>query len=127
MLRNHFKIAWRNLMRNRVFSAINILGLSVGLTCCMLITLYIWHECSYDGYHPKIQRLYQVGTVEVLKDKEIRFHGCPNTLAGLFQSFFPQVEATARICPLLIDDKTLIQYRTPKGDTRSFNEEKGFA
>lgn len=127
MLRNYFKIAWRSLMRNKAFSAINILGLSVGLTCCMLITLYIWHECSYDSYHPNIERLYQVGTVEVTKDKEIRFQGCPNTLAGLFQNYFLQVEATARICPLLGDDKTLIQYNASNSEMRSFNEEKGFA
>ncbi len=126
MLRNYFKIAWRSLMRNKAFSAINILGLSVGLSCCMLITLYIWHECSNDSYHPNIERLYQVGTVEVTKTKEIRFQGCPNTLAGLFQNYFPQVEATARICPLLIDDKTLIQYNASATETRSFNEDKGF-
>jgi len=126
MIQNYLKIAWRNLKRNKVFSLINILGLSVGLSCCMLIALYIWHENSYDSYHPHIDRLYQIGDIEVAHGEEMRFQGCPSSLAALFKSVFPQVEATARICPLLGEDKTLLQYHSSGGDTRSFNEEKGF-
>jgi len=127
MIRNLLNVAWRNLKRNKVFSVINILGLSVGLSVCMLITLYIWHENSYDNYHPNIERLYQVGDIEVKKNgEEFRFQGCPPALAGLFKNVFPQVASTARICPLLGDDKTLVQYHAPDGNTRSFNEEKGF-
>lgn len=126
MLRNYFKIAWRNLKRNRVFSVINIAGLSVGITVCLLLSLYIWHETHYDDYHDRLGDLYQVGTIEHLKDKDVRFQGCPNTLAGNFQSVFPQVEATARICPLLLDNRTLIQYYQKDGSARSFYEEKGF-
>lgn len=126
MIRNFLKVAWRNLNRNKAFSLINILGLSVGLTCCLLISLYIWHENSYDSYHPHSDRLYQIGSIEVSSKEEIRFQGSPSSLAALFQSVFPQVEATARICPLLQDSKTMIQYHTTNGNTRSFNEEKGF-
>lgn len=126
MIRNYLKVAWRSLMRNKVFSTINVLGLSVGLSVCMLLSLYIWHESHYDDYHPAIDRLYQVGTIEHTKDKDIRFQGCPNTLATNFKAVFPQVEATARLCPLLLDNQTLMQYRLPDGRARSFYEEKGF-
>jgi putative ABC transport system permease protein len=125
MLLNYLKVAWRRLNRNRAFSLINILGLSVGLSCCMLITLYIWHENSYDTYHPHIDRLYQVGTEEVAHGRDIRFYGCPPRLAGLIQTVFPQVQATARICRLIGDDKNLIQYHNANGDTRSFYEDNG--
>jgi len=126
MIKNYLKVAWRNLKRSKVYSFINIFGLAIGLTCCMLIALYVWYESSYDSYHPNVDRLYQVGDIEMDHGKEVRLQGCPNTLAGLFQSVFPQVEATARICPLIGDDKSLIQY-VSGNETRSFNEEKGFA
>src|SRR6516225_4427360 len=109
MPNNFIGVALRRLTRNKAFSLINILGLSVGLSCCMLITLYIWHENSYDTYHPHIDRLYQVGTVDIAHGKETRFYGCPAPLAGLISQTFPQVEATARICRLIGEDRNLIQ------------------
>jgi putative ABC transport system permease protein len=58
MFKNYFKIAWRNLMKSKIFSSINIIGLSVGLTCCMLITLYILNETSYDRYQKNADNIY---------------------------------------------------------------------
>ena len=49
-------------MKNKVFSLINIVGLSTGLACCMLITLYILNETSYDRYQKNADNIYQVGT-----------------------------------------------------------------
>src|SRR3990170_8182021 len=60
MLKNYFKIAFRNLWRHRVFSFINIMGLSVGMTACLLIFLYVRFEMSYDTFHPKVDRIYRV-------------------------------------------------------------------
>jgi putative ABC transport system permease protein len=69
MFKNYFKIAWRNLMKNKIFSLINIIGLSVGLTCCMLIAVYLYNEVSYDKYHKNINRLFQVGTIFIVNGK----------------------------------------------------------
>jgi len=126
MIKNYLKVAWRNLMKSKVFSFINVLGLSVGLTCCMLITLYLWHETSYDSYHKNIKRLYQVGSVFIAEGQEQRFSSCPAGLAGTMKEVFPQIEATARICHLLAEDKTLMQYRNSAGNVTSFYEDKGF-
>ncbi|MFD1145220.1 ABC transporter permease [Larkinella insperata] len=61
MLKNYLKIAWRNLLRNRVFSAINIIGLAVGMAACILIMLFVTYENSFDGIHQKnIYRLDEV-------------------------------------------------------------------
>ncbi|WP_341227795.1 ABC transporter permease [uncultured Arcticibacterium sp.] len=60
MIKNYFKIAWRNIIRNKVFSSINILGLSLGLTVVMLITLYVKDELSYDRFHVQGPRIYRV-------------------------------------------------------------------
>jgi len=57
MFRNYFKIAWRNLVRQRLFSLINISGLAVGLAVCMLIMIYVAHEHSYDRFHKNADRI----------------------------------------------------------------------
>src|SRR6187399_1221189 len=60
MLRNHFKIAWRNLMKYKFISFINLFGLTVGLACCLLITTYILNELSYDKYNKNADNIYRV-------------------------------------------------------------------
>ncbi|HYK44241.1 MAG TPA: ABC transporter permease, partial [Parafilimonas sp.] len=60
MIRNHFKIAWRNLMKYKFISFINLFGLTVGLTCCLLILTYILNELSYDKYNKNADNIYRV-------------------------------------------------------------------
>ncbi len=60
MFLNYIKIAWRNLIRNRTFSAINIVGLAIGLATCLLISLYVLDELSYDRFHTKADRIVRV-------------------------------------------------------------------
>ncbi len=60
MLKNYFKTAWRNLMKNKVFSFINILGLTIGITVCMMIFLFIMNEFSVDRFHKNGDRIYRV-------------------------------------------------------------------
>ncbi|HEX2606992.1 MAG TPA: ABC transporter permease [Flavisolibacter sp.] len=60
MLRNYFKIAFRNLMKYKFISFINLFGLTVGLTCCLLIVAYILHEISYDRFQPQADRTYRI-------------------------------------------------------------------
>ena len=60
MIRNYFKIAWRNLIKNRVYSLINIGGLAVGMGVAILISLWVYDEVSYDQYHANYERIAQV-------------------------------------------------------------------
>ena len=53
MLKNYIKITWRNLLKNKGYSAINIGGLAIGMTCFLLIAMFIENELSYDSYHEK--------------------------------------------------------------------------
>ena len=126
MLRNYLKIAWRNLMKNKTFSFINIFGLAIGLTCCMLITLYIQNELSYDSYHKNISRLYQVGTIFVKAGKEDKRANTPAPMARALQQEFPEIVQTARLMGTFAEDKTLLQYTTKSGELRSFYETNGF-
>ncbi|HRI80261.1 MAG TPA: ABC transporter permease, partial [Cyclobacteriaceae bacterium] len=62
MLHNYLKIALRSLMRNKIYSTINILGLALGVACCLLLVLYIQDEFSYDRYHNRLNDLYRITT-----------------------------------------------------------------
>jgi len=126
MIRNYLKIAWRNLQKNKIFSFINILGLAIGLTCCILISLYIFHETSYDRYHKNIRQLYQLGTI-FLKDADVTtLPNTPAPMGAAMKQEFPEIAETARLLPLFAEDKTILQYSPEKGETRSFYETKGY-
>jgi hypothetical protein len=60
MIKNYLVVAWRNLVRNRTFSTINILGLALGMTCSLLILLWVHDERSVDGFHANGKQLYQI-------------------------------------------------------------------
>ena len=60
MIKNYFKTAWRNLMKSKVFSLINILGLTIGITVCMMIFLFIMNEFSVDNFHKQGDHIYRV-------------------------------------------------------------------
>ncbi|KAA0993175.1 ABC transporter permease [Dyadobacter aurulentus] len=97
MLQNYFKIAWRNLQRNRAFSAINIAGLAIGLASCMLISLYVIDELSYDRFNEKADQIVRVvfkGTMQGGKFNEA--HVMPPTAAAL-KADYPEVLESTRL------------------------------
>jgi putative ABC transport system permease protein len=126
MIKNYLKIAWRSLMKNKIFSFINIFGLSVGLTCCMLITIFLYHEVSYDKYHKHIDQLYQLGTIFIGDGKESKTPNTPAPMAAAMQKEFPEITGTARLMALFAEDKTLLQYRPANEEPKSFYEKKGY-
>lgn len=97
MLKNYFKIAIRNLTRNKVFSVINIAGLSLGLTCCMLIVLYTKDEVSFDQFQEHKDRLYRVDVT--MKDQNgSRTIGSTNAVHGpSFKQEIPEIEEVVRV------------------------------
>jgi len=98
MFKNYFKIAFRNLWRHRVFSGINILGLSVGMTACFLIFLYVRFEMSYDNMHSKSADIYRI-ICDIKTPTETLKPSGPSWAVGphLMKGDFPQVVASARI------------------------------
>jgi putative ABC transport system permease protein len=127
MVKSYLKIAWRNLMKNKFFSIVNIFGLSVGLACCMLIALYLNYETSYDSYQKNIKNLYQVGTSFITrgqKDYPMPFTSPP--VGAAIKREFPEVADYTRLLGLMGDDKVLVQYAPANGEKRSFLEKNGF-
>ncbi|MCE6992671.1 ABC transporter permease [Dyadobacter sp. CY323] len=97
MLQNYLKIAFRNLTRNKVFSLINIAGLSLGLTCCMLIVLYTKDEVSFDRFQQNRDQLYRV-KVTVSEEKETRTMGSTNAVHGPgFKQEIPEIKEFVRM------------------------------
>ncbi|MCP4727818.1 MAG: hypothetical protein GY863_22460, partial [bacterium] len=97
MFKNYIKIAFRNLLRHKGFSIINISGLSAGLTCCIFIYLYVQNETSYDTYHKDADRLHRI-TVALTYPTGLRhFAGTSAMLASYSRENFPQVEYVAML------------------------------
>src|SRR5580692_5666371 len=127
MIFNYFKIAWRNMMKSKAFSFINIFGLAVGLTCCMLITIYLRYELTYDSYQKDVRNMYQITTRFTMSGKSFTMAGVPAPMAKTLVKDFPEVEGATRLVQLaLFEDKTLLQYRAAGAPPLSFYEDKGF-
>ena len=105
MLKNYFTIACRNLWKNKIFSAINILGLSAGLACCILIFLFIQHELSYDKFNAQAKNIYRLTSVMQSTSGESELAVTPAPWAPLMKKDFPEIKEYTR---LLKDEKVLI-------------------
>lgn len=97
MLKNHFKIALRNLWRHRVFSFINITGLSVGITACFFIFMYVAFELSYDKFHAKADRIYRVVTDIKTPSETINTDVTSWAFAPNLKLDFPEIQSFVRV------------------------------
>ena len=99
MLKNYLKIAWRNLLKDRSFSLINILGLSVGLACTLLIGLWVADELGMEHYNPNDARLYQVMTRHKTESGIMVGRGTPGILAAALKKELPSLENATEVLP----------------------------
>ncbi|MCF0049101.1 ABC transporter permease [Dyadobacter sp. LJ53] len=96
MLQNYFKIAWRNLAREKGYAFINIAGLAIGMAAAMLIFLWIQNELAFDRFYPKTKRLFQVYNRDIIGDKPQVWGATPAPLAPALIQDYPEVEDAAR-------------------------------
>jgi putative ABC transport system permease protein len=96
MFKNYIKVALRNLQRNTLYSALNITGLAIGITCCILILLYVQDELSFDRFHEKADRIYRVTAHFVLKDRVMDFASTAHVQGPMFKEEYPEVENYVR-------------------------------
>jgi putative ABC transport system permease protein len=97
MIKNYLLIAWRNLLKHKVFSLINILGLSIGIAACLIIFLYVEHEFSYDQYNSKAGRIARITTTMHAPQSDVVLALAPAPLATTLKREFPEVEDAARL------------------------------
>lgn len=100
MIQNYLKIAWRNLLRHKSFSLINILGLSAGIAACIVIFLYVQYELTYDRHNTKADRIARVvTTLHAPGSADMEFGTSPYPLAAALTRDFPEVISSARLDP----------------------------
>ena len=97
MFRNYLKTAFRQLVKNPAYSFINIAGLAIGMACCLLISLYVLHETSYDKFHENSDRIFRVKIDLNLNGIWYREASIPFPAAAALTNDFPEVEEAVRI------------------------------
>jgi putative ABC transport system permease protein len=97
MVKHYFKLARRNLLKNKSFSLINILGLAIGIAACMIIFLYVQNELTYDQYNVNTNRIARVSSTVHTPESDILLATTPIPLADALKRDYPEVEATVRI------------------------------
>jgi putative ABC transport system permease protein len=99
MIKNYLKLAWRNLLKDRQFSFLNIMGLAVGLTCTLLIGLWVADELNMEHYNPNDSRLYQVMSFHKVVGTIQTGMYTPGILAKTMKTDLPEVENATEVLP----------------------------
>ena len=97
MFKNYFKIAFRNLWKNKVFSFINLMGLTVGMTACFLIFLYVKFELIYDAFNTKADRIYRLVTDLKTPSDNLHIGVTSWAFAPKIKSELPEVQSFTRV------------------------------
>lgn len=110
MIRNYLKIAFRNLFKYKLFSFINIFGLALSMSICMLVLLRIKDQVGYDQFHPHKNDIYRLITeLHNRKGDNYRFASTPLPLADVLAKDYNVVENWVRICPAGAEKGTSVQ------------------
>src|SRR5450432_4556499 len=97
MIRNFLLVAIRNLRRNKIFSTINILGLSIGMASSILILLWIQNEVSFDRFHAKGDRLFLIYNLDKIDGEVLAWPATPKILGPTLKADFPEIDEAVRI------------------------------
>ena len=128
MLRNFLLIARRNLLKNKIFSLVNIFGLAIGMAACWFIFEYVRFERSYDRWHARADRIYRV-PLDFDQQFSLEESSADNYpgVGPSMKADFPEVADFARLAPpSLFGGTTMFTYTDPHGQTKRFNESDFF-
>ena len=127
MLKNYLKIALRNILKHKFFSLINILGMTVGITACLLIILYIKDELNYDRFHANADRMYQVGLHGKIGTQDVRVSNTCPPLAQALVDEIPEIASATRISPFFgqaivkLEEKAFVEEGVVFADSNFFD------
>lgn len=125
MFKNYLKIAIRNMMRNKLYSVINVMGLSIGIACFILIALWVKDELSYDRQFAHADRIYRIGNVLYTSDIPTAMAGADGRLASFIWEQYPQAGSVTRVLnvPGIVQhgNKTIYEKRSFYVDTSFFS------
>ena len=97
MLKNYLTIAFRQMMRNKIYSIINILGLAIGIACFVVIMLYVKDELGYDNFHEKGDRIYRMALDRKYPGRMRSYAIVPHSYAAVIKEDLPEVEEATRV------------------------------
>ncbi len=123
MLDNYLKIAIRNLLRHKGFAVINITSLTLGMTCCFLILLFVRNELSYDTFHKKYDRIYRISYNPLFAGLPQALAVIPPPASPLLPGYFPEIETSARMYRRSASIETLSEGNVGR---KKFEEENFF-
>lgn len=125
MIRNYLKTAWRNIVKNKAFSFINILGLTAGTVCCLYILLYVKDQYGYDTYHPGAESIYRVRTIIEGNGGDKGFNSATASppIAMAMKEDFPEVLVATRIVHMPDANGNLLSVT---GSDNTFYEPNGY-
>src|SRR5262249_48621119 len=104
MLRNFFKVALRNLLKRKGYTAINILGLATGMAVCLLIVLYVQSEMNYDKHQDKGKDIYRLVLDRIYPGRVTSYAIVPQSLGVAMKAEFPEVREAVRLFPFTGDN-----------------------
>lgn len=97
MLKNHLKIAWRNLIKDKTSSLINLLGLTVGITVCIVILIFVQYESTFDAYHENSDRTFRVVQHNQLPNQVLYWNTTAYPLAEALRNDFPEIDKVTQV------------------------------
>jgi len=121
MIKNYLKVAFRHFIKQKAYSAINILGLSIGIASCLLIVLFVTDEFSYDKFHEKGDRIYKFTLERIYPNHRTNYAVVPHSFGSVIPKDFPEVEAVTRIEGP--NNNVIVNYQNPQGELIQFEEQ----
>jgi putative ABC transport system permease protein len=97
VFKNYLKVAFRNVVKQKLYSVITVLGLAIGISCCLLIMLYVKQELSYDAFYPNSDSIYRIGHKVIRPTRESVSASTPMPLAPAIKEEYPEIQHITRI------------------------------
>ncbi|GHB83709.1 ABC transporter permease [Persicitalea jodogahamensis] len=126
MLTNYLKIAIRNLRKSKLFSSINVFGLSVGMACCMLLLLYINSELAYDKHHEFANDIYLLRSENERNGEKMDNPRAPSPYAQAVKDEYPEVVQVTRVWKNFLEGIALLKVQEQGMTVKSFYETEGY-
>ncbi|MES2849628.1 MAG: ABC transporter permease [Bacteroidota bacterium] len=123
MIKNYFKVAWRTLVQNKLYTTLNIAGLTFGITCFLLIGLYLFDELTFDQQHSKTDRIYRVIEHKNTKGEELTIAGASYKLAEESKKSIPEIESTTKFQRMGRDNVSNPENKNKFNETISYSDE----
>lgn len=121
MLRSYLKTALRNLFKQKIYTIINVVGLAISITACLLIVIYVKHETSYDAFFPEGDRIYKLILERKYPNHTTIYAVTPHSYANAMQHDFPEVENTLHL--QRGGENQIVKYTVNENEIKSFEED----